>query len=335
MNLIEALATLPHECSYQFELELKKIEINLGSNGKNDLYSIINNEGIDEGIRYAAFYCLANIYRHNLELDSYNELLNSSHNWKTQHDSLVHLKTLAYLIPPYKTCDSEILAEEYKLACKYRDTIGYKHAFTELFATVCEQEQSSAELKKQWGKKAERFADEVIEANETYAKYYCTSARILAINGKYDEADLKLQNAIQKEDSNRQDYAIIIGQYQYFRLSIQAKKLAEQLDTTEIQSQINRMQDSATSNIEIIAIFSGIISFAMGSLSLADHSTPANAILLISALMGALLFVYSSFCCLLRLPSKKASIFPYIIFIVVGILVVIISLATALVVGSV
>lgn len=255
-NLITAMKELPDECSYEYELELKKIEKSLDNHEITILSNIIFDQKLDEKVRYAAFYCMANIYRHKLESNHYGELLSESFDWKESHESLTHLKTLAYLIPPYQVCSEQILKDEYDLALKHRNTIGYKHAFAELFAVVCEQGNATEELKTRWGKRAERFANDVIvKSKGEYAKYYCTLARILAINGKFDEADIKLQIAIQKEDSNRSDFAIIIGQYQYFRLSIQAQKIANQLNSSDIQERIDRLQNSVVSNIEIIAFF--------------------------------------------------------------------------------
>ena len=174
-----------------------------------------------------------------------------------------------------------------------------------------DQMDAAASEREMWLEKATAQINIAVQENPEYAKFYATKGRIYALQGLYDEAILLVKLAIEKEDSSRKDYAIRIGNYQVVQMNIQQRRHLQQLrqelaDYRENQqamyAQINDKADeingSLMRNLEYLGIFAGIISFTIGSLSLADdaskYSLPgAGALILI--LFGALVGTYGMF----------------------------------------
>ena len=151
-----------------------------------------------------------------------------------------------------------------------------------------------------WKKRVFDEIDYAITKAPDYAKFYCTKGRILAIDGQFDRAEEMIREAISREDSAYEKYILRMIEYEGARLRIQAKRLVAETGVDAIQKEIGNLKQSVRSNIEIVAFFSGIVSFVIGSLSLARNQTAAHASLLIIALMGCLMSVYATFVALLR-----------------------------------
>jgi len=133
------------------------------------------------------------------------------------------------------------------------------------------------------------------------------------------------------EDSTMDDYSIRISQYQYYRLQNQANMQIKNLqnELAEEQERVEELRSSMTSSVEIIGIFAGVVSFVLGSLSLADGQTAVHASLLIATLMGALIVVFAVFAMLLRASDKSYNRKMGYICIALGLTMVIISTVVA------
>lgn len=272
-----------------------------------------------ESVAYNAFYCLNILYRQSMDPKKLDVLFRMEYDWVKKHESYSHLRVLRrlQLSGERGVDDTEYLKMAYETASRYPENAGYQHAFADLFATLCEKnEDRQAEYIKEWGNKAIKCADRAIADDKNYAKYYCTKGRICALLQEYAEADKLIENAIATEDSTKKDYALRIANYQYHRLQIQAQKLS---DTSEIRKEVEQLKSSVTSSIEIIGFFSGIVSFVIGSLTLAQGQTAFQAAMLIAILMGALLTVFAAFCILLRGGKKTKA---HIIVAIIGLLIV-------------
>ena len=187
-----------------------------------------------------------------------------------------------------------------------------------------------------WLEKAARAASEALKID--YAKFYCTRGRIHALRGELKEAIADVNTAIAKEKNTRKDYSIRIGQYTsyYQQFRAQQNLLEQQLNfektvaevTQQIQARedeiaqqikvqenevaqrmkdqeadfVSRMEtqekETMAKNMEFLGLFSGIVSFTIGSLTLASNFTSEDAMKiagLIVILMGALMCVFSAF----------------------------------------
>lgn len=299
------------DTSRTYEVNLTKIvNTDFKINIAMELLEILKKSNkMDEA--YAVFYCI-NIYHRNLfNNDDLDKLWKIYSKDFEKYDSFEHLKINRFRISllPIATFSEqeEYLKLAYKNKEKYADNAGYIHAFSALFANIIEKNENNLEFRekilKDWNPYALDAVNEAITLDYKYAKYYCTKGRILSAYCEYDKADKAICKAIAMENSTRTDYAVRINDYQYYRLQNQIQKQKALID--EEQKSIDNLSRSIVSNIETIALFSGIISFVLGSLKLVDGETAVQACLLIFTLMGCLSAVFSIFILLLHLGDKN------------------------------
>ena len=187
---------------------------------------------------------------------------------------------------------------------------GGHHAFAETAALVFEN--ASAQLREQldtapehWLEDAKTSAIKAIAQDESYAKYYCTCARIQALRGEIEDAIKNVNLAIALEKNTRTDYSIRIGQYsgyyQQFRaqqkLRVQEEAMASQMQEMKLAMEAQEKETMAK-NMEFLGLFSGIVSFTIGSLTITGaiaEQSIKHAAGLIVVLMGALMSVFAAF----------------------------------------
>lgn len=187
---------------------------------------------------------------------------------------------------------------------------GGHHAFAETTALVFEN--ASEQLREQletapehWLDEAKTSAIKAIAQDESYAKYYCTYGRLQALCGEIEEAIKNVNLAIALENNTRTDYSIRIGQYssyyQQFRaqqkLRIQEEAMASQMHEMRLSMEAQEKETMAK-NMEFLGLFSGIVSFTIGSLTITGaiaEQSIMHAAGLIVVLLGALMCVFSAF----------------------------------------
>lgn len=322
------------DCTREFEIELTKFV-----NGLSDdsvLISLFNSK--DDNEKFLGIYGLFIYYIHMMEYDKLESLIDSSERFFSNHKCLGHLKTIYYInSDTYYTFEELLnhLDEAYDIVNSYKkidrcnpdkniNVAGCAHAFADLFVTYCERyEAQQEELVEKWYKRALMAVDIAIQLSPGYAKYYCTRGRILSQKHLYEEALSNIQKAICMEspDSNKDKYSLRIMQYQSHKLNVQARFQIYKLNTQQkiINEDITKMKDTLMSNVETIGFFAGIISFVIGSLTLADGQTAKDAAALILVLLGTLLVVFDSFSFLLHIGKKN--MFKHIFVLIAGILV--------------
>ena len=233
-----------------------------------------------------------------------------------------------------------------------------------------------------WLEKAGKAASDALKID--YAKFYCTRGRVHALRGELKEAIADVNTAIAKEKNTRKDYSIRIGQYtsyyQQFRaqqnlaeqqlnfeqtvaevtqqLQAREDEIAQQVQVQEVgltqrmkeleDEFVKRMEsqekETMAKNMEFLGLFSGIVSFTIGSLTLASNFTSEDALKiagLIVILMGALMCVFSAFGVILHgvfgtIKDRKTGevkhgfIWRHVVVFLAGLLVVIGGLALCL-----
>lgn len=331
MGQFQRAAVIP-DTSRQFELELTEVvKHSFDLEAANAILEdcLQNLSGTQLQTAYAAFYCINIYHRTHLNKDKLQHVWTKYYQYFKVFSSLKHLDILHFLMM-LDDCHNikvqeQYLEEAFKQAWEYPDNAGYQHAFADLFASVVEKNDSGSQeaMKDAWYEKALAAMNRAIDLDADYAKYYCTKGRLLSAAGAFEEADRHIRRAINKENSQRADYAVCIGNYQYYRLQNQAKEQlsAIQMKIDEEEDCIHRMKRSVTSNVEIVALFSCIVSFVLGALKLADGETAVHAGLLIFTLMGCLTAVFTAFILLLHLGDEERNNGPAFILIVSGIAV--------------
>lgn len=165
------------------------------------------------------------------------------------------------------------------------------------------------------------LVEAAIELEQDYAKFYGTRAKIQCLRGRFERAGKDVAIAIDKEDSSTNDYGLRISDYLSIKMHINLKKAVDEvlLDT---QKEIQAISDDVKkSNLEILSFFVAVISFVIGSITLAKGVKTAEAILLILVLASSLLMVIAGFTLLFDSRNKISrflfsSVVAVLIFIV-------------------
>lgn len=205
---------------------------------------------------------------------------------------------------------------------------GGHHAFAETTALVFENAtpELRAELEassKNWLSAAYTSVQIALAQHPTYAKFHCTLGRLHALRGDFVEAIHCVNRAIALEDNTRSEYSIRIGQYSgyYQQIRAQQRLHVQELQMLETKAVLDQqilenkkaidkqMQDvklamdqqekeSMSKNMEFLGLFSGIVSFTIGSLTITGaiaEQSIKHAVGLIIILMGALMCVFAAF----------------------------------------
>lgn len=302
---------LGHLSEIYLDHEIEKAALNLISNynynDKTKLRKDITRE-------YSAFFSLIIYYRHQYDNSKLNTL------WKDHHKKFKNYASYGHLVILHdlfnlsyidKKGEIETSFETAKKNIEYNpENPGYNHALADLFASICEiYENRPEDLKKiraRYEDDSTRSAKKAI-ITEDVPVFHCTYGRILSICKKFDEADNEFNLAVEAENSDRKDYSLRMGRYNYYRVinqtRMQAKKLQDQLESTK--KDVDSAKDSIISSVETVGIFSGIVAFVIGTLSITSRESVVESGLLILTLMGGLTAALASFSLLLHLGSGK------------------------------
>ena len=235
---------------------------------------------------------------------------------------------------------------------------GGHHAFAETTALVFENAVPALrkyfeESDENWLTAANESA--IIALEIEYAKFYCTCGRVHALRGELDAAIYNVNKALALEDNTRKDYSLRISHYTsyYQQFRAQQMMLAQEASAVQKMSEITahmkeqeeditkRMElqekETMAKNMEFLGLFSGIVSFTIGSLTLASNFKSEDAMKiagLIVVLLGALICVFSAFGVILHGffgtmrdrktgKPKQGFIFRHIAVFILGALIVI------------
>lgn len=317
----------------------------------------------EEKIAFAAFAVAVNYERLQKNPDQEGQLLdqyrsvfgrkvgNDPASERYEHVFFYHLELL-YKMDRATDSDDAFLLELMRQAKVNSQNLtgnyGGHHAFAETVALVFENgsEQLRQQLEvapEQWLEAAKTSAIKAIAQDESYAKFHCTYGRLLALSGEYMEAVKEINRAIALEKNTRKDYSIRIGQYssyyQQFRaqqkLKLQEQTMAEQMREMKLIMEAQE-KESLAKNMEFLGLFSGIVSFTIGSLTITGaiaEQSIQHAAGLIVVLLGALMCVFAAFGMILHgfhavrrdaktQRLKRSFMFRHLIVFFLGVLVV-------------
>ena len=225
-ELIEFLRSLPGERTREYELKITHLSMDHRSPElEQQLLSILGGE-YPEQVHYNAFYCLHVFYRHIKDYQKLNSMMERYGRRFSRHITYDHLRALFYIesdiIYDYHT----LLNITYKDATLFDDNAGFVHMFPVVFASVYERGgifDTEAYIS-EWYDLALEAANHAIELDPSYAKYYCTKARVLTIRHHYTQAAENINTAISYEFSSRSDYALRISSYLYYKAMIDSDR---------------------------------------------------------------------------------------------------------------
>lgn len=317
----------------------------------------------EEKIAFAAFAVAINYERLQKNpreegelLETYRELFGKKRRSSTsagqyEHVYFFHLDVLYRMDLAVGGNDAflmDLLADAKTNSVNLSKNYGSHHAFAETTALVFEN--ASAQLREKletaperWLEDAKTSAIKAIAQDEGYAKFYCTYGRLQALSGELEESIKSINKAIALEKNTRTDYSIRIGQYtsyyQQFRaqqkLRVQEEAMARQMREMRLAMEAGE-KESLAKNMEFLGLFSGIVSFTIGSLTITGaiaQQSIQHAAGLIVVLLGALMCVFAAFGMILhgfhavRINQKtqrfeRVFIYRHLVVFALGVLIV-------------
>ena len=329
----DLLLALPAQTVRKFETDVVNYALKWDDTViKNELpnfIELIGGENPSKEDRKLAFhaFCVAESYaRRNENLSELKEIMQQYQAYFSNEPFLIHLdvcSTIKELEAFRKTAwtperlesvikTARINMENLRGASNKPEegNIGGAHAFAE--TVLLAFENASGLLDKLTGTTKEDLLKEALDVmvethiqDSKYAKFYCTHGRLFAVAGRYEEALDYLNKAIDKEDSSKADYPIRIGRYLAFAQQIRAQQqnfenrvAADEQLKTVTQAFEDQTKESTTKSMEFLGLFSGIVSFTIGSLTIGSavaEQSIKHAAGLIIVLMGALMGVFAAF----------------------------------------
>jgi len=259
--------SLPADNSREYE---KEISIYAQKNNSSDCLEVYRQimQSADENA-YSAFFCLATILRHNKDYSILWNLINEARKIPGFQDkvSFRHIEIMFHVHSESLYDYNEILSGAHRQACEEFNNAGYQHTFANAFATICEKclQEDEDKLIEKWYDSALFCVNRAISLEPEYAKFYSTKARIVILQNHFDEANDLIMRAIDLEKSEKSDYALLIGNYQYYRAIISIRR-----QQYMIKHQLTKRSEYVEEKSKHISSFSPIGNYAFVSYAHAD-----------------------------------------------------------------
>lgn len=256
-EVLQFLESLPNERTRQYELGATKFVMSNGSCQLEKLLLEIMDSLNPEQICYNAFYCLNIYYRHIKDYQKLQDLIQSNALRFELHITFDHLVALYNIESDGFYSYHDILLTTYKDSMHFSDNAGFIHLFADVFASVYEKAglHHDDPLVVEWYDKALDAVNRAIDLDPSYAKYYCTKARILSIKHNFSQALENINRAISYENSARADYALRYSTYLYHKAMITsaAKYHGIQVALEELKALVPKAAETLdTSNSELL-----------------------------------------------------------------------------------
>lgn len=223
---IQYFRGLPDEHTREYETGIAQYSMRHRSEDCISSYWEIMKNDID--VSFEAFYCLEHLYRHNRDYSDLKNLIQCAER-NIHFTSRLSFKHIRIMYSVHSGAIQEILDydellhDAYDNAREVPNHPGFLHTFANAFATICEKcmpENDAEDIISQWYDIALNYVNRAIELEPAYAKFYSTKARIVALKRRFSEAAALILRAIDKEDSAKPDYPLLVGDYQYYRAMI-------------------------------------------------------------------------------------------------------------------
>ncbi len=211
---------------------------------------------------------------------------------------------------------------------QYQKHIGFLHHFAELTANYYEMnldERGDRTLLDM----ALKYVDVSICGDLDYAKFHLTKGRLLALVGKYDEAEYEIKNAMLKvpNSMNRNyiitEYEIYLNKISLIKASDEVKQNALLADE-KLEMISENVRNQKVDNIKTIGLFSSIITFLLGSIEAFKNISNYQIVAKVVTMFGGFALIMMGLILLFSILSiegknkKKTSYFLAIICILIG-----------------
>lgn len=318
----------------EFEDLITKMISRSSSSLIDDLFVILNSE-VDKELQFRAFFGISIHYRRQNDHTKFKIFVDSYIEKFEQFP--LHLHVLSLLHKSYGDPAGIIKSIDYsKKAVEHLNMhAGVLHNHCEAIVTALEE---GLDITEDQLYTASLYIERVLALCPKYAKFYCTQGRILAQKHKYKEAKNAVLKAIDLEDSDSKDYSLRISTYRNFLVQFKTLELynsvvqdiqeakasvltAEKSINEMVEKNESTMENLKAQNLQMLAFFTAIISFIIGSINiLSNQQDFSQAALLILILAGAMVLVNVGFSVLIS--TTQQNIMRYSIVTCLGLLLI-------------
>lgn len=165
----------------------------------------------------------------------------------------------------------------------------------------------------QMRRRAREHIERAIDLWPEYGEYYADLGRLLAQEEQFDRAEDAILEAIDREDRNKENYAIRIADYQQHLAEVRIKRMQHELDDefTELADQLDDLESQSDDLVrefqqivlQTLGFFAGIMTLIVTSVQLTTQVPLAQAGQLILMLTGGLLVAFGGLT--FTLPSES------------------------------
>lgn len=145
-----------------------------------------------------------------------------------------------------------------------------------------------------------------IDIDSEYAKYYANRALILALKKRYEESYRDINEAIERETSESDDYQLRITNYEAIRTFIQLEERSSKIE--QMKHEQERAQKQLTSmrgeTLTLLGLLAAVIAFVIASVQLMANLHSAEAGVLMTFMAGLILVVFGAFMELIHPDTK-------------------------------
>jgi tetratricopeptide (TPR) repeat protein len=310
--LLNELRPIHNDRSREFEIQCTDFA---GKLSKDDVQTLKEwlqarqGQGNDDPYVFAVFVVICTFYRRKKDLSLFREIMGQSGRFFRSYPLYPHLQSL---LKKEEGNIEESIQHAKTAVALLPDQVGVIHNYAE---AIIHGKEQNLDITTEELRKAKDFVNQAIQYTPDYAKFYCTRGRILAALGDFKGAKASILEAIDQEKSEKGDYAIRISDYQYHLINVQSNELYLRIERkiaateTGIQSQKEEIEGSLrnikSENLQMLGFFVAIISFTMGSFSLAKGRPFFESGLLVLILTGCMILAYVGFGVLFQLNKEK------------------------------
>ena len=287
------MESLPNETDRDFPFKARQITKNI-DNPIIKYEKILDNPIFPEKTRFNALYCLLAYLWQVSEFQQYRQVVDKYNDEFDNHVMLLTFRS-QYYSSKEKNKGNLQLALSYASKAKGRasNSPSILHLFTRVVIEICDVTDDKVETNLLH--EAERCIDKAIAiVDGKYARYFATKADLLSKTGRYSEAKVLIQKAIEIEPSGRDDYALRIGDYQQIRLKIQFLEHSQVLQIKQKES-IEILEEVRLRVIELLGLLSAVIAFLGTSIQIGKGFTLTDAARLMTISGGVILIIFSSY----------------------------------------
>jgi hypothetical protein len=242
-----ALQGLTDDRDFSFELRLTHLAETASTDLVESLRQVMKERpGTDLG--YAALYASHIYLRRMKEYSELRELMSTLGDSYRTRPTYPHLKSLSLGFEPGEIESATHCAEDAK--DKAPTHAGVLHNFALM---TIQREESRPEPDPLRLKAAQDALDAAIaRTHGNYARYHATYARLLMLQEQYARAEEEVDQAIDREEPTKADYAIRIGEYQAIKLDIKVRHSIMRLtsEQTSTVDKVQSLQQSMVSELE-------------------------------------------------------------------------------------